>query len=299
MNFQQQRIELASQLGLDQSQVDTDTRLKRWLNMSQRLIVGAYPWPFLRASNPLIIQTVPDYTTGTVDYSVGVSTITISSPVTVSRLNSYIQFNATNDWYRISAHTAGSASMTIDPAPVTTNATDTFKIRKMFYSTSTDVDRILGIKQWITPYRLTEISKELFDSMQPIFNTTGNPTQYMMRGKDVNGVWQFSLWPNPSTIMNLDIEYLVMVNDLSADTDESIIPSKWNSTLMIEGAKAYGYNFLDDTREPETITKFYKQLSDMKDELMPSLSMHRRFRSVDQQPYISEFPYPSNYPGWI
>ena len=299
MNFLEQQVELASQLGLDQTQVDTATRLKRWLNMSQRAIVGAYPWPFLRAPNPLIVQTVPDYTTGTVTYSVGNTTITMSDVVATSRVNSYIQFNATNDWYRIVTHTAGTSTMTIDPAPVTSTTGDSFKIRKMFYSTSADVDRILGIKQWITPYRLTEISKELFDSMQPIFNTTGNPTQYMMRGKGSDGYWQFSVWPNPSTIMNLDIEYLVMVDDLVGNTEESIIPSKWNSTIMIEGAKMYGYNFLDDTRETETVTKFYKQLADMKDELMPSLSMHRRFRSVDQQPYISEFPYPSNYPGWI
>ena len=296
MIFLDQRKELASQIGADQTNTEMDTRLKRWLNMSQRLILGSYAWPFLRASNPLIIQTVPDYSTGTVATILGNSTITFSTPITTSRTNSYIQFSNTNDWYRITAHIAGTATATIDPAAIATNATATFILRKIYYSLSSDVDRVMEIKQFVTPYKLNEITKEMFDSMQPIMNTTGNPTNFMMLGKDSSDVWQIGLWPNPSTTLNLHVEYMKMVSDLSGDNDVSIIPSKWHSTIMIEGGKMYGFDFLDDTRATEAKTMFYKLLEGMKEENAPSKSLTRRLRSIDQAPYLSEFPYPSNYP---
>jgi hypothetical protein len=154
----------------------------------------------------------------------------------------------------------------------------------------------MEIKQFVTPYKLNEITKEMFDSMQPIMNTTGNPTNFMMLGKDSSDVWQIGLWPNPSSVINLHVEYMQMISDLSGDNDVSVIPSKWHSTVMIEGAKMYGFDFLDDTRSTDAKTMFYRLLEGMKEENAPSKSLTRRLRSIDQAPYLSEFPYPSNYP---
>lgn len=296
MIFLDQRKELASQLGVNQGESDTDTRLKRWLNMSQRLISGIYPWPFLRASNPLIIQTVPDLTTGTVATAVDSATITFSSAPTTSLTNYYIQTDSSLDWYRITSHTAASTTATIDPVAIYTATADGFTARKIYYSLTSAVDRILEVKQFITPYKLNEITKEMFDSMQPIMNTTGNPTNYIVFGKDSSDIWQIGFWPNPSIRENVQVEYLQAVTDLSGDNDVSIIPAKWHTTAMIQGAKMFGFDWLDDSRSTEAKTMFYKMIDDMEKEAMPSKGLARRFRSIDQAPYLSEFPYPSNYP---
>lgn len=296
MNFLDQRKELATQLGVDQTNSEMDTRLKRWLNMSQRVILSAYNWEFLRASNPYIFQTVPDYSTGTVSTSASSSSITFSGTVTPTALNKYIKFSYSNDWYRISAHTDSTASATIDPSAISTNGASTFLLRKIYYSLTSDVDRIIQIRQFTTPVKLLEMTKEMFDSINPYTTTTGNPSHYMVVGKDSNDVWQIMLWPTPSSVMNMQVEYLKKVSDLTSDSEESIIPEKWNSTVMIEGAKMYGYTWLDDTRSSASGQIFEKMLMNMIAEHSPSKSIRRVMRAIDEQPWGNEFPYPAEYP---
>lgn len=299
MQFSVQQLELASQLGLDSTQSDTATLLKRWLNISQRMILGAADWPFLRAPYPLVIQTVADFTTGTVATILGGTTGTFSSAPTTSKTGFFIQTSSSSDWYRIASHTASSTSFTIDsPGWTTTAAAATLTVRKFYYSVgSSDVDRILNIREAITPFSLNEISKEQFDAILPNPTQTGIPRLYLMAGKDTTDYWQFVLWPSPSTAMNLYIEYLKAGTDLSADADVSIIPAKWHSTAMIEGAKVLGYRYMDDTRESSSKASFDQMLDSMKRNLLPSTKLSRGFRSVEDNAFANDFPLPSNYPN--
>src|SRR5205809_4414071 len=93
--------ELAAQCGLDQTVSSQATLLKRWLNNAQQMIIRAFEWPFLRSTAPIVVQTVTDYTTGTVATVLGNTTITFSSAPTTSRTGDYIQTSSSSDWYRI------------------------------------------------------------------------------------------------------------------------------------------------------------------------------------------------------
>lgn len=295
MIFLTQRQELAAQLGLDQQNSDTDVLLKRWLNTSQQMIGQAAEWPFLRAATPLIVQTVADVTTGTVATTADSATITFTSGPAASVTGRYIQTSSSKDWYRITAHTAAATTATISPAAIYTGATDTYIVRKFYYAVDSTVDRILQIRQSITPFQLEEKDKEAFDRLKANPSDVGTPVVYVMAGKDSSDVWQFLLWPTPDTVANLYVEFIKAATDLSADSDVSAIPAKWHTSVMLEGAKWQGWQFLDDTRSEQSRANFFNGIEEMKKELLPSRSLSRVMQSVDFQEPLFPFPLPPEY----
>lgn len=294
--------ELAAQCGLDQTVSSQATLLKRWINQAQQTILRSYEWPFLRSPTPLVIQTVADITTGTVATTAGSLTITFSSAPTVSVAGRYIQTSSSNDWYRISAHTALSASATLEIVAIYTASAATYTVRKQYYSTSTSVDRIIQIWQDILPYQLIETTPEYFQSFNPGFLSSGTPRIYCMAGIDSSsgaGTPQFRLWPNPDAVINLRIDYFTVATDLSADADVSVIPAKWHTTVLLEGAKAQAFSFLDDSRYDKSVVLFSSLIEAMKQEYEIGLHRHRVMTAADNQPVggnLGFMPLPFNYP---
>lgn len=295
MNFLTQQQELAAQLGVDQTDSDTATLLKRWLNTSQQMIMQAAEWPFLRSSTPLIVQTVADITTGTIATTANSATITFSSAPAASVTGYYVQTSSSKDWYRITAHTGGVTTATISPAAIYTVAAGTYIVRKFYYATDATVDRILQIRQSITPFQLEEKDKEAFDKMRPNPQDVGTPLIYVMAGKNTSDIWQFILWPTPNAVANLYVDYLQMATDLSANGDISIIPAKWHTSVMIEGAKWQGYTWNDDTRTEATRSNFFNGIEAMKQEMMPSRSESRVMQPLDSIAPLFPFPLPQDY----
>lgn len=298
MNFLISQQEVAAQLGLDNTVSSQNTLVKRWINTSQQMIAQAYDWPFLRASTPLIIKTVPDYTTGTATVAASATAVTISATIAASKLGQYIQFADANNWYKVTAHTAGTAAITIDPAAISVNTAATYTIRKFHYSLDSTVDRVLSIRQSITPYDLHEVSAEKFHLWEPNPTNTGNPRVYFMLGKDSSDVWQVGLWPIPDSVINLYVEYIKAVTDLSSDSDTSIIPAKWHTNVLLKGALWQGLMFLGDTRAKQARDEFYLGIAEMKNQNQPSKRNHRVMQSVDDPAPASVSPLPGNYPDY-
>ncbi len=291
--------ELGAQCGLDQTISSQATLLKRWLNNAQQVILRSFEWPFLRSPTPLVIQTVTDYTTGTVATVAGSTSITFSATITLSKANQFIQFSNSSDWYKITAHTAGTAAATLEIAAINTNSVATYTIRKLYYSTTTAVDRIIQVFQDVLPYQLQETTPEYFQSFNPGFLSSGPPRIYCMAGVDSTGAPQFRLWPNPDAVINLRIDYFTVATDLAADADVSVIPAKWHTTVLLEGAKAQAFSFLDDNRYANAVTLFKDMIEEMKQEYEIGLHRHRVMTASDQQPVggnLGYMPLPFNYP---
>ncbi len=297
--------ELAAQAGLDRTVAATAILLKRWLNNSQHTIFSSFDWPFQRSPTPLVVQTVPDYSTGTVTTTAGSTTITFSTTpkdvngTAVSVLGRYIQTNSSQDWYKITAHTVSTTTATLEIAAINTAVATTFVVRKVFYSTASNVDQIIQISQSVLPYQLTETSVEYFQSFNPGFLSSGTPRLFMPCGMDSTGTIQFRLWPNPDAVINLSIEYLVVETDMVADIDVSIIPTKWAATALLEGAKVQAFSYLDDTRETTSEASYIRLIEEMKADYDTSQHRHRVMTSVDAQPAggsLGYMPLPYNYP---
>ncbi len=302
------RQELGAQCGLDDTISSQSTLLKRWINNAQQIILRSFEWPFLRSPTPLVIQTVPDVTTGTVATTQGSTSITFSTAPKDSNSNNisltgfFIQTSSSKDFYKITAHTSGTTAGTIEIGAINTSATATYLARKFYYSTSSNVDRIIQVFQDVLPYQLLETTPEYFQSYNPGFLSTGTPRLYCPAGVDSSagsGVVQFRLWPTPDAVINLRIDYYTVATDLSADADVSVIPAKWHTTTLLEGAKAQAYSFLDDSRYGGAVQLFNALIEEMKTEYENSLHRHRVMTAADNQPVggnLGYMPLPFNYP---
>jgi hypothetical protein len=300
MNFLTSQQEVAAHLGLDNTNSNQNTLIKRWINTSQQMIAQAADWPFMRSSTPLIIKTVADYSTGTATVVAASTSVTISATIADSKQGQYIQFADANNWYRITAHTAGTAALTISPSAIGSNTDATYTIRKFHYSLDSTVDRVLSIRQSITPTSLAEGSAESFHLWEPNMTSTGSPRMFYMLGKDTSDSWQIGLYPIPDSVMNLYVEYIKASVDLSSDSDTSVIPAKWHTNVLLKGAIWQGLIFLGDTRAPETRDEFYGGIEEMKRQMLPSRQTHRVMGSVDgaQAPAFSPLGghYPEGHP---
>jgi hypothetical protein len=262
------------------------------------MIAEACEWPFLRASAPLIIKTVPDYTTGTVTVAAASTSVTASATITDSKAGQYIQFASSNDWFKITTHTAGTAAITIDPAAIDANTTAAYTIRKFHYSMDSTVDRVLSVRQSITPYDLKEMTAEQFHLFEPDPTSTGTPQLYFMLGKDSSDIWQMGLWPIPDAVINLYIEHIKAVTDLSSDSDTSVIPAKWHTSVLLKGAIWQGLEWSGDSRAPRARDEFLLGIQEMKKQNEPSKRNHRVMLPVDAIVPSTTATLPGNYPSY-
>ncbi len=259
------------------------------------MILQAYDWPFLRNPTPLIIKTVTDYTTGTATVAAANASVTISSTIADSKSGQYIQFSDANNWYKITAHVAGTSSLTIDPVAISAN-TSAYTIRKFHYSLDSTVDRVLSIRETVTPFDLSEVTAESFHLWEPDPTNIGPPRLYFMLGKDSSDIWQVGLWPIPDSVLNLYIEYIKAATDLSADGDISIIPAKWHTSVLLKGAIWQGMGFLGDSRAGSARDEFLLGIEEMKKQNQPSRRNHRVMQPVDAPSPGNVSNLPGQYP---
>lgn len=255
-----------------------------------------YPWPFLESRES--VATVSDKTDGTVSVSSGATAVTgVATSFAATDIGSYIQFEDSNDWYRISARSS-TTGITIDKAYVESAALSggTYTIRKFFYSLSSSVDRILTIKNWDTAIRLVEIDFGTLDFISGAHMAVGTSSAYAAYGLDSSGNTQIMFYPFPSDLRIFEVRYVKRLSDLSADADLSVIPAKWHHVL-IEGALVFGYRYLrkfDLSRE--WLTTYLGHIDLMKQNCKQSLDEIPVFRSIDQNYHSKWINLPGEFP---
>jgi len=280
VQFSSLYTELGDRLGAYDPAVSTDlVKLKRWINMAQQYICGKRLWPFMLSEE--IIQTVTDITTGTIDVTAGSTTVTFSSAPSVSVTDRYIQLSTSQDWYKITAHTAASTTATITPAFVgTSNLTaGTYTIRKLLYTTTTPLVQILDIKQLVTPVRIVSQSPREADFFLPLYYDAGTPYYYIMSSPTSAGTPQFSFIRSPDTVMNMMVRGIKNLSDLSADSDVPVIPSPWQDAIL-NIAAFYGFQSLDDTRADTEFKVGESRIKDMMMNYSHDLGRHRVMQSI-------------------
>lgn len=296
MTFLTMRQELSDRLGAyDQTISNDDTKLKRWLNMAVQYICGKRIWPFLLAEE--IIQTVVDITTGTVSINASDTALTFSSAPSVSVANRYIQVSTSNDWYKITAHTAASTSATISPAYVGTSnlSGGTYKVRKLLYTTTTPFYQILDMKQLVTPIRLISQSPRSADFLLPLYYDAGTPDYYIMSSPNSSGTPQFSFVLSPDSIMNINVRGIQSITDMSSDADTPVIPTPWHDGI-INIAASYGFQGLDDTRAVLEYQAGEARIQDMSNMLSHDMGRHRIMQPIDNDAnFALQWALPSDF----
>lgn len=300
MTFDDLKTRVANETGMD---LTTDGSIVgAWVNSAYKHICGILNWPWLMTNGT--IQTVADITTGTVSINSGSTTLTFSSAPSVSVANQYmIQFTATSDdWYYISSHTAASTTAVLSVPFVGSSSISgaSYILRKVLYSLPSDLDRVVDIRQAVTDQKLGSIDIRMFDGYLPDPTATSDPLYYSVIGLDSSKQWQITVYPIPSSIINLQLRYLKAPTTLSSASDTPLIPEKFHDIIIWGALFMYGHAFIDDSRMGFAERRYVRMLEDMKQNYSPvpdQFTILQPWDSRVRRP-IGRIPWPANYPDW-
>ena len=248
--------ELADRTNLDQTISANATRLKRWLNMIQQDIASRYPWEWLYSNT--FIQTVTDYTTGTITGSAGSTSITgLGTNWTSAYLNAYLQPANDTNWYQVST-VGGTTSITLTKGLAAAVTAGTYILRTTYYDLPSNCFKVYDVRQTNTPRKLTNLGLFTLDAFRPDIQTTNisQPTGYFLFGEDpliaVTAQKQtlIGFFPTPDNIYNIQVRYILTQSDLSGDTDIPFIPVQYYGVLL-DGAEYLASKFLNSQQESE------------------------------------------------
>lgn len=286
---------VAERLGLDLSVTDQATKVKRWINTFQQTLSAWQDWSWLE--DRTVLEGVVDITTGTLTATTNSTTITFTSAPSASVAGYYIQTSNSNDWYKISAHTAAATTATLETQYTRTGGAGlVYTLRKVSYSMPSTVDRILSVRQFISPGVLAGTLTRSFDSKFPDVDATGTPHCYYLFGRDSDGNWLFTPYPIPSERLLFEIRSFKKATDLSADADISIVPVKWHQ-ILVEGACLLGAPFVGDTQIlKDSKSMVADMLSAMNEEDGQGRDLSSQRRSIDDD--FGGIPEPSLPPEY-
>ena len=244
----------ANSLRIPTSNTTEMTKLAAVINEVYRDIGAKYPnWWWLRKRS--IINTVADIITGTVNVTNDSTSITFTTGPTASAVGrSFIVTGNTLDSgavYRVSAHTAGATTATLDAAY--TGGTDTaagYQLYTDSYSLPTDLKDPIFVKRFGFLQPLQIIDPEQMQTIKQYDVSTGKPQvasilDFATTG-DPTTARRMIIHPYPDEIYRLELEYNQSLNTELSSTTQPLIPDDYRQ-ILVYGALARGYPiFLDD-----------------------------------------------------
>lgn len=231
--------EAAGRLRLDQNDSSLSTLINGWVNQTIQDIHSRHDWFW--ALNRAIVQTVIDKTAGTVSVSAGATAVTGSGTAFDSLdEGKFIQFQNSNDWYRISSVSSATA-LVIEGGYNGTSALSagTYSIRKLFYSMPSTAEKILTVTQAQTWKKLRPIHFRDYDTLNTFSDSTGKATAYFVYGLDSSGYLRFSIMPHADEAYNLEVRFKVKATESAL----TLVPEKWRN-VYVDGTIMRGLEYI-------------------------------------------------------
>ncbi len=285
--------EVFAHTGLDSTDTTNQANVTRWLNYVQQDICARWPWPFMESREAIV--TVPDYKTGTVSINSGSTTVTgIGTTFTSTMAGGqyWIQFVASNDWYKITTFTSSTSITVEEPYQGTSDLTSTtYIIRKKYYSLSSSCDRVVDILNMSTPLKLIQVDPRTIDDLRPNPQSTNAPYGYLMWGIDPTGNIQVVPYPFPSD------QRVFELKTLQRPVDGSIsVPNKY-AHILAWGAISVGFAFLRKFDMAEAWSnKLEQRVMQMRSEYRMSEDNQIIMRSIDSVQRAKWIQMPEQYP---
>lgn len=191
-------------------------------------------WWWLRSALPLTITLEPSIENLTANVTNNSASVTLSSVVSKDLDRWFVKFGGSSDVFRISAHTSGSASITLDSVFTgDANTADSCILRKLEYDLPSDCMTILSPmrcyrenQKFIEGTSVRELESEYH--IDTVYR--GIPDKFAMIS---NSRVRFShSGGNASTeFIRVDADYLARPSDLADDSAEPLIPREFRYIL--------------------------------------------------------------------
>ncbi len=293
LTFSDLQSEVYAHTGLDSTDTATQANVTRWINYVQQDICARWPWPFMESREAIV--TVPDYSTGTVSINSGSTTVTgigTTFTTTMGAGQYWIQFVASNDWYKITAFTSATSITVEEPYQGTSNLISSgYIIRKKYYSLSSACDRVVDILNMATPLKLIQVDPRTIDDLRPNPQSTNAPYGYLMWGIDPTGNIQVVPYPYPSDQRVFELKTLQRPVDGAVS-----IPNKY-AHILAWGAISVGFAFLRKFDMAEVWSQtLEKRVMQMRSEYRMSEDNQIIMRSIDSVQRAKWIQMPEMYP---
>jgi len=234
------------ELGVQSSDTVKMNRIRRDINLIYLdEVVPASRWKWLEGNTTIKVPAY--YSGGTVAVTLGSGTITISDSPDAS-LGSFVGYNFSAEGdaeiYEITAHTAGST--TITTAPVyngTTSATKSFKVWKDKFGLPVDCRETVEVGHAFLRQPMEGRGRQEFSKIRRRGPKIEGRPQWYYTGdfegaNEATRYRQIDFFPAISpSITNINIDYVREVSALELDGDEPVIPSE-DRIILLYGALA-------------------------------------------------------------
>lgn len=204
------------------------------------------PWPWALETTPIIITLLPAYETGSITVTNGSTSATLSATATLSYADAWLKISDRATLYRISAHTAGTAAITLDANYIEDSGSGlTYKIFPTTYSL-TPSRPILRLASTFRTYHselnhdglIRLIDKNRFNMDYPRKSMiSGVPEKFCIISQDETS-WkvEFNRYVKDDKV-RADIDYISMKEELvDASTSIPVLPMHRRSTLALAAA---------------------------------------------------------------
>lgn len=298
--------EIGDRLNLDATITANQTRILRWANIISNDVSSRYPWQWLMTNG--FIQTVADYTTGTITGTAGSTALTGSGTTWTSSspnmTNAYIQPANDTNWYEVKTVVSATSITLANPLTAAVTA-GTYTLRTTYYDLPADCYQVFDVRQTNTPLKLTKLGIYTLDQYQPDINTTSNPTGYFLFGEDpliaASAAKQtlIGFFPTPDAKYNIQLRYFLELQDLALTTDIPLIPSPYFSVLL-DGIEWLGNKFLNDPNEGQLKNMYEAGIQKMIEAENRNGDYFPILQSSDAQSNVTKFlPFPGSFPSDI
>ncbi len=200
-------------------------------------------WYWARKHPPGVFNTEAEITTGTVSVTKGSTTLTFSSAPAASVAGWRIRINSLAPVPRVSAHTAGQTTATLDAAwTEDSQSAVTYKLFKIEYTLATDFLRFVGrplIPDY--PYKIEVIDQDALETQYPITTiAAGTPsTAALIQPQTL----RLNKWTEDP--LRVEYNYIVLPTDLAAD-GTPVLPRHHRRILSVGAAALVCFDKSDD-----------------------------------------------------
>lgn len=270
-------------LGVQQSDTTSRNKVKRIVNMVYLdEVVSAKRWKWLEKTTQVVHEAY--HAVGTASVTPDSATVTLNTAPNAS-LGSFKGYRFAADGfgevYTVSAHTAGSATVTLtSPYQGALNAETKFKIWRdkvdlpvaaretveMWHSQSTTPVKPLGWQE----FRKWEAQNPKNEGYPRYYNTTDffDPTDSDAESAD-DHYRQVRIYPSiVSSPITLNIDYTERVTELSLDDDEPVLPLSDRAVIFYGATAQAAFSIHRDPQQFQVYqTKFESKLARMMGEI--------------------------------
>lgn len=228
-------------------------------------------WHWLRKPSPGTILLQPPITTLTATVNLGATSVTLSGnpqnylASNISVANWFFRVDNHPDIFKVSAHTSGTATLTLDG--VYTGANVSAGACTLFlsdYNLATDVLRIVApMRVYRTAgysdrnsYKIYQAELDVIEESYPLaYMEQGIPDQYAFIGETTAGTKRIRFnrcgggTGSATTVYRIEYEYLIVPTALTSPgtSEEPLVPREWRP-LMADALLAYLFGIKNDDR---------------------------------------------------